>query len=309
MGMYEDAEAQHQHPVAPAPAGHHRDIGPGGFVSPPISPRSPGDAALHALLSEGQAPLSRQALSVAAAELRRHQIETGMPLPYHADLEEAIEDPVAGTRGDAGTVIVDPSNPLGAWVSIEDAAYVIEAPTPGVPRERLSLEIVGLRRLELVVASAEHAAGSGSSPSREGEVLETFEVEGPAAGAMPRRRAGPAGGARVDASPARKTTHELKCGVSLPGDCDIASASSTYKDGVLRVTVPRVPEGSFPSGLALAEAPLVEEVEGVRRMVVEARERLIELEASAKDAEERLRVALHERGAALEEARTELNIL
>jgi len=96
--------------------------------------------------------------------------------------------------------------------------------------------------------------------------------------------------------------------VRLPADCDVAAASSTYVDGVLRVTVPRVPEGGLPSGVAEEASPLLDEAREGRRRVEEARAHLSELEASVREAEDKLREALRERGAALAEARTSVPI-
>uniref|UniRef100_A0A6U2J5L2 SHSP domain-containing protein n=1 Tax=Hemiselmis andersenii TaxID=464988 RepID=A0A6U2J5L2_HEMAN len=323
MGIYEgEEEGQRQ---------GHQDVGPGPLSSPPSSPRSPISAAISAystITPERGAPLSAyssladpfnpyagsanatRGREISPQELRRHQAAVGLlcDLGLTAAASELPDVPVevpAGDDDDAAIQIVDPSNPLGARVHIEKDQYIIEAPTPGVPRERLSLEFVGLRCLELVVAPP--PSSGRSTPPSEGEVLETVDVEGHAAGTTTVRR--PAG-ARVGATPSRKRgVEELKCGVKLPADCDVTSASSTYVDGVLRVTVPRVPEGALPSGVAAGASPLIEEAREGRRKVEEARATLCELEAAVKEAEERLRDALRERGAALAEARTAVPIV
>jgi len=208
-----------------------------------------------------------------------------------------------GDDDDDAIHIVDPSNPLGARVLIEEGQYVVEAPTPGVPRDRLSLEFVGARRLELVVApppappAATEGAGAGggaADPADDGAASSTN-----------------AAGALIAAAPSRRRgaseEEGLRCGVRFPADCDPSSASSTYVDGVLRVIVPRTSGPLHPP--SNSEDPLLEEAREGRRRAEEARARLGELEASAREAEERLREALRERQAALAEARTAVPIV
>ena len=168
-------------------------------------------------------------------------------------------------------------SPFGATLSEEHGNYVIKAPTPGVPRERLVLEVVGCRRLELTVSP---------QPS---EPQDTFDDAGSAA------QEGKEEPSRHQREAAVATA--LKRSVILPHDSDVSGITCTYDNGVLRIDVPRVASEALIPGFGAvsgAQGELLEEAKEAKRRVCEARVELRKLEAAAKEADGKLRSSLRE---------------
>lgn len=209
--------------------------------------------------------------------------EMGMPpFPHMAEARHALVlDHHHSLTRDAEV------SPFGATLRQEGEAYIVEAPTPGIPKERLVLEAIGLRRLELTIAPS--SASSDEATEEMGEALEKESETGEPI--TPKRAPAPASRRERDAAVAAA----FRRGVTLPSDCDLSSASCTYENGVLRVVVPRAPVSSLVPGhgaIGAAHADLLAEATEVKKRVAEARSELRSLEQAAKEAGARLKSAL-----------------
>jgi hypothetical protein len=251
------------------------------------------------LLPFHRAPSASSSTPTSAASSSRHLshhiVETRRALDHHHFAHDALVSPFGATLSE------DPTT----------GSYVIEAPTPGIPKERLVLEAVGLRKLELTISSAPEVPSNGEgqemgpqAEEEKEEEEEQAELEQGSTTASPpnlSRRQSRAINHR-GATPALRHREQaiaaaMKRSVTLPHDCDLSGATTSYENGVLRVTVPRAPASSLVPGygaIGAAHAGLLAAAAESKEKVNSARAELRALEAAAKEADRELRSALEE---------------
>lgn len=291
MGIYNDDSDARSIPTSPGSMIYTRGM-PGhrdadsyaafevGMEMPPL-PFHQGPSA--------SSPIPTSAVSF-TRNLSHHIVETRRTLDNHHFAHDALVSPFGATLSE------DPTT----------GSYVIEAPTPGIPKERLVLEAVGLRKLELTISLAPevpfNGEGQDMGPQPEEEEEEELEQESTTASSPHLSRRQKSAIQRRGATAAWRQREQsiaaaMKRSVTLPHDCDLSGATSSYENGVLRVTVPRAPASSLVPGYGAvggAHAGLLAAAAESKERVNSARAELRALEAAAKEADRELRSALEE---------------
>ena len=145
----------------------------------------------------------------------------------------------------------------------DNSDYVVEAPTPGVKRDELKLEVVGDRRLELIIDQGDNQQDTNKEGDEKKETAEGAPF-----------------------------VRKFFGSVVLPEDADTASPRVEYVDGVLRVRFAKL-EGDkkLAIGLDGEHAELAAEVSRRLDKVKELRAQLEAEAAEAAKAEDKLRRA------------------
>ncbi len=158
-----------------------------------------------------------------------------------------------------------------------EGAYIVEAPTPGVKRDELKIEIVGDRRLELTIEQGAKTDDSDTQqqqqPGNENTHRGSEHEEG-----------------------ASNFVRRIFGRVLLPEDAETSSARVEYADGLLRVVFAKMSEDDKKKAALAIEldaehAGLEQEVSSRLDKVKELRAKLEAEVAEAAKAEESLRRA------------------
>lgn len=133
----------------------------------------------------------------------------------------------------------------------EHNEYVVEAPTPGVKREEIKIDVVGGRRVELSIDQ--------DMP---------MELDG--------KKAGEETGARY--------TRKAFMSVTLPQDADVHAARLEYNDGLLHIHFPRVKQEQDALSAMHIEGEHAELAKEAAARMNKVKELRAMLEAEAKEA-------------------------
>jgi HSP20 family molecular chaperone IbpA len=164
----------------------------------------------------------------------------------------------------------------GAFLSLrfdkKQGAYTVEAPTPGVKRDELKIEIVGDRQLELTIEQGARTDDSSTQQQKQDDENTSM-------------------GSHEGAS---NFVRRMFGSILLPEDADTSSAHVEYADGLLRVVFAKLSEGDknkLAIELDAEHAGLEQEASSRLDKVKELRAKLEAELAEAAKAEESLRRA------------------
>jgi HSP20 family molecular chaperone IbpA len=218
--------------------------------------------------------------------LQEGLLDTLMGAPNMSDLFDVAPRPTKRHRGGSSLPVPELLGPMR--LEAEEGRLVAKLAAPGVKADRMSVELVGNRVLQVRVSmdtkgkdrSGADSACASSSPKETN------------AGTQ---------------QPAARSTVVMERSVALPLLVDPTAITSTYADGLLRVDIPIQPP-AMDDGPRARIAELEQEAKDADARIAELSKELTELKTKARDAHQAARREKAEAQRALQGSRHTLAI-